>query len=176
LANHARRKHEPRRRWVTRKRVWSPEEWILSLRCHRITMVQPAESREGLNLAFSLRANRSRPTCGRVLREAEMCPVLMVVEQIRRHQPFEMSLVHDDHVVQQVASATSHPTLGDTVLPRNNNRPCELAGFPCPSQPKPLRLQTLRRGRIARICVALCRPMFLSIAVQPKGHWDFASH
>jgi hypothetical protein len=29
-------------------------------------------------------------------------------------------------------------------------RPVELARFPCPSQPKPPRLQTLRRGRIVR--------------------------
>jgi hypothetical protein len=42
----------------------------------------------------------------------------MVVEQVRRHQPLEMPLIHDDHVVQQVASATSHPALRNTVLPR----------------------------------------------------------
>ena len=41
-------------------------------------------------------------------------------------------------------------------------RPCELARFPCPSQPKPPRLQTLRRGRIARICAAVCRPRLLA--------------
>src|SRR5580704_16768780 len=138
-------------------------------------MVQPAESREGLNLAFSLRANRSRPTCGRVLREAEMCPVLMVVEQIRRHQPFEMSLVHDDHVVQQVAPATSHPTLGDTVLPRTTKGRARWLASHVPHSRNHFGSK-LCVGRIARICVALCRPMFLSIAVQPKGHWDFASH
>src|SRR6516165_8187019 len=33
-------------------------------------------------------------------------------------------------------------------------RPCELARFPSPSPPKPHRRQTLRRGRIARICAA----------------------
>jgi hypothetical protein len=55
-------------------------------------------------------------------------------------------------------------------------RPYELARFPCPSQPKLHRPQTLRRGRIAGICATLCRPMLLAIAVQPKEHWDFASH
>ena len=39
-------------------------------------------------------------------------------------------------------------------------RPSELARFPCPSQPKLPRLQTLRLGRIARICVALPRSLF----------------
>src|ERR1700704_1147260 len=81
-------------------------------------MVQPAESREGLNLAFTSRANFCSATCWRVLRESKMGPVLMVIEQVRRHQTFEMPLVQDDHVVKQVASATSHPTLSNTVLPR----------------------------------------------------------
>jgi hypothetical protein len=35
--------------------------------------------------------------------------------QVGNHQPFEMPLIQDDHVVQQVATATSHPTLSNTV-------------------------------------------------------------
>jgi hypothetical protein len=93
-------------------------ELRLARYCHRITMVQPAESRKGLNLAFTRRANFCRPTCWRVLRESKMSPVLMVVEHVGRHQPFEMPLIQDDNVVQQVASATSHPALRNTVLPR----------------------------------------------------------
>src|SRR5262249_6093167 len=59
---------------------------------------------------------------------------------------------------------------------RDIQRPCELARFPCLSRPKPHRRQTLRRGRIARICAAVGRPMLLAIAVQPKAHGDFSSH
>ena len=81
-------------------------------------MVQPAESRKGLNLAFNLSMNFYRPACWRVFREAEMCPVLMVIEQVRSHQPFEMPLIQDDHVVKQIVPATSHPAFSDTVLPR----------------------------------------------------------
>src|SRR6266481_8081227 len=92
--------------------------WLLNLRCHRITMVQPAESRKRLNLAFTRRANFCSTTCWRVLHQSKMCPVLMVVKQVRRHQPFEMALIQDDHVIQQVALATSHPALRNTVLPR----------------------------------------------------------
>src|SRR6266853_2883563 len=51
-------------------------KWLLSLRCDCITMVQPAESRQGLNLAFTRRADFCRPTCWRVLREPKMRPVL----------------------------------------------------------------------------------------------------
>jgi hypothetical protein len=68
---------------------------VLGLRCHRITMVKTGESRQGFNLAFTLRANFCRPTCGRVLREPEMCPVLVKVEQVRKHRPFEMPLIQD---------------------------------------------------------------------------------
>src|SRR6266481_2154701 len=81
-------------------------------------MVQATESQKGLNLVFSFRANCHRPSRWRVLRESEMSPVLVVVEQVARQQPFEMPLIQDDHVVKPVALATSHLTLSNTVLPR----------------------------------------------------------
>jgi hypothetical protein len=59
-----------------------------------------------------------------------MRPVLMVVEHVRRHEPFEMPLIQDDHVVQQVASATSHPALPQHRSAMDCERPCELARFP----------------------------------------------
>jgi len=55
-------------------------KWLLSLRCDCITMVQPAESRQGLNMAFTRRADFCRPTCWRVLRESKMSPILVIVE------------------------------------------------------------------------------------------------
>jgi len=82
-------------------------EIALESKPHRITMVQATRVSKGLNLALSPRADR----CGRpagVLREPEMRPVLVVVEQVRRHQPFEMPLIQDDHVVQ--ASRVGTPT------------------------------------------------------------------
>ena len=101
-----------------KKRIWLSEKQLLNLRCHCITMLQATESRKGLNLPFTRRAHFCRPTCWRVLSESEMRPVLVIIEQVGRHQPFEMPLIQDDHVVQQVASATSHPALRNTVLPR----------------------------------------------------------
>jgi len=41
----------------------------------------------------------------------------MVVANILEHQPLEVLLVQDDHVIQQVSSATPDPALSDTVLP-----------------------------------------------------------
>ena len=46
-----------------------------------------------------------------------MRSVFVVVDKVGRHQTFEMPLIQDDHVVPQVASATSHPALRNTVLP-----------------------------------------------------------
>jgi hypothetical protein len=80
-----------------KKEFGSQKKQLLNLRCHRITMVQATESRKGLNLVFARRANFCRPTCWRVLRESKMSPVLMVVEHVGGHQPFEMPLIQDDH-------------------------------------------------------------------------------
>ena len=103
-----------------KKRVWSSELLLLSLRCHRITMVQPAESRKGLNLASTRRATfcaRPAGVSSRV-QDASGPHGNRAGKKVRRHQSFEMPLIEDDHVVQQVASATSYPALSNTVLPR----------------------------------------------------------
>jgi len=89
-----------------------------SLLCNRITVVQAAESRQGLNLAFSRRANCCWPTCWGVLRETQVRAIIVVIEHVLGYQPFEMPFIQDDYVVKQVSSATSNPALSDTVLPR----------------------------------------------------------
>ena len=71
-----------------------------------------------MNFTSHRRTYRGWPTCGRILRESEVRSIFMVVANILRHQPFEVLLIQDDHVVQQVSSATPHPALSDTVLPR----------------------------------------------------------
>src|SRR5260370_27715014 len=81
-------------------------------------MVQTAESRQGLNLASSPGTHFCWPTCWRILPEPEMGPVRMVVANVFAHESLEMPFVEDDHVFQQISSATSNPTLSDTVLPR----------------------------------------------------------
>ena len=58
------------------------------------------------------------PTCWRILRKSEVGPIFMVVANVLGHQPFEVPLIQNDHVVQQVSSTTPHPALSDTVPPR----------------------------------------------------------
>ena len=60
--------------------AFGDQKWLWSLRCDCITMVQPAESRRGLNLAFMRRADFCRSTCWRVLREPKMRPVRVIIE------------------------------------------------------------------------------------------------
>jgi hypothetical protein len=67
------------------KRIWLSEKQLLNLRCHRITMVQATESRKGLNLPFTRRANFCRPTCWRVVRESEMRSVRLGLVQKLGH-------------------------------------------------------------------------------------------
>ena len=67
--------------------------------------------------AFACWTSCSLPTRRCVLCEAEVRSVLMIVAHIFRNQPLQMTLIEDDHVIQQVSSAASHPTLGHSVLP-----------------------------------------------------------
>ena len=108
------------------------------------------------------------------LSEAEMRPVLMVIVQIRRHQPFEMPLIQDDRG-QANRVGNFPPSVQQHRSATDSERPCELAELRCASPSKLHRLQTLRRGRIARICAAARRPMLLAVVVQAKEHWGFAS-
>src|SRR6516164_6459852 len=86
-----------------------------------------------------------------------MRPVLMVIEQVRRHQSFEMPLIQDDHVVQQVAPAIS-PTLSNTVLPRTA-KGC--AGWLAPH------LLHSRNHLGAKLCVAVEQQESVRLLVGP---------
>jgi hypothetical protein len=50
--------------------------------------------------------------------QPQMRSILVVVTDILSNQPFQMPLVQDDDVIQQVSATASHPSLGDAVLPR----------------------------------------------------------
>jgi hypothetical protein len=85
-------------------------------------MMQSTESGEGVDRAISPISDRGGPTTWRVLREFEMGSVLVVITDVLRHEPVEMPLIQDDHVVQEVSSATPDPALRDPVLPRTAKR------------------------------------------------------
>src|SRR5664279_4497381 len=79
--------------------------------------MKPTDSRQGYDLASGWRDRRCNSPNGCVLPKPEMSSVFVIVEQIQRHQTFKMPLIQNDHVVKQVAPATSNPALRNTVLP-----------------------------------------------------------
>jgi hypothetical protein len=57
----------------------------------------------------------------------------MVVAHIFGHQPFQMALIQDDYVIQQVSSATSYPAFRNAVLPWAAKCGADPLGSYCPS-------------------------------------------
>jgi hypothetical protein len=47
-----------------------------------------------------------------------MSPVFVVIADIVSQQPSQVSLVQNDHMIEQVVTHTPDPALGDAVLPR----------------------------------------------------------
>src|ERR1700746_532533 len=54
--------------------------------------------------------------------EAQMRAVVMIIRRIRGKKPIQMARVQSDDVVEQIAAAAPHPTLGHSILPRTPNR------------------------------------------------------
>ena len=59
-----------------------------------------------------------------------MSAVMVIVEEVRGHQPIEMPLIQNDHVIQQVACSFP-PNAQQHRFARDYERPCELVRFPC---------------------------------------------
>src|ERR1019366_5543925 len=62
------------------------------------------------------------PTRRRLLVHPEVGSVVVIRGNVLGEEALQMSLIQRDHVVEQVAAATSDPTLGDTILPGTPNR------------------------------------------------------
>src|SRR5438445_5028212 len=46
----------------------------------------------------------------------------MIIRRVRGKKPLQMARVQSDDVVEQIAAAAPHPTLGHSILPRTPNR------------------------------------------------------
>ena len=56
--------------------------------------------------------------CWSLLIQAEMGPVPVIIADVFVHEPFQMALIEDNDVVQQIAAAGAHESFGDAILPR----------------------------------------------------------
>jgi hypothetical protein len=63
---------------------------------YNLAVMEPAQSRPRDDLVSAGRNRCRNSPSGCVLAEPEMSPVLVVVEQIPRHQPFQMPLIQND--------------------------------------------------------------------------------
>ncbi len=122
-------------------------------------MVQSAEASRGTNRTADWRRNRFWAPYRRVFPEPQMRPVLVLVVDVLSHQPFQMALIEDDHVIQQVTSATPDPALRDTVLPRTTE-----------GSPNWLAAHVFRSGNnfVAKLCVAVKYQRSASRLVRPS--------
>src|SRR5712664_4420614 len=60
---------------------------------------------------------RSHPPTGSLLVESEMCAVFVIVADVFAEKAFQVPLVEHDHMIEQIAAAALHPTLGNSILP-----------------------------------------------------------
>ena len=60
----------------------------------------------------------ARSAIRRVFAEAIVNSVFVMVVHVIAHQPTEVRFVECDHVIEDLAPATSHPSLRDSILPR----------------------------------------------------------
>ena len=81
-------------------------------------MVQSTESRQRDDLVRASRHRRRNSTVGRIFLQSEMGPVFVVIADVFSQQSSQMSLVQNDHVVEQIPTHTPNPALGDAVLSR----------------------------------------------------------
>ena len=105
-------------------RVARPEtvrNWHLRCRCPSASVMQTADS-----LLCPGRANYIRPRFGppsprRLLIQSEMSSVVVIIANIFEAEPYQMSLVQRDHVIQHLTAYAPYPSFRDSVLPRAAN-------------------------------------------------------
>ena len=84
-----------------------------------VAVVQPTQAAPRNHLTAP---DGSGPTPRCSFSQPEMGAVVMVIRDILREKPLQMSFVQRNDLVEQFATAASHPALRDSVLPRTLNR------------------------------------------------------
>jgi hypothetical protein len=58
------------------------------------------------------------PAAGSLFVKTQMRPVVVIIVEVSGKKALQVPFVQSDDVLQQIASAASHPALGDSILPR----------------------------------------------------------
>src|ERR1017187_7948212 len=84
---------------------------------HAVAMVETTDSRHRKDFADRICIRCCRSTRGRPLLQREVRPILVVITNVFSHQPFQMPLVEQDYMIEQIPSAITNPAFCNTVLP-----------------------------------------------------------
>src|SRR5215467_6527546 len=105
------------------------------LRCRgpSVPVMQTADSLLCPGGANYIRLRFGRPSARRLLIQSDMSSVVVIIANIFEAEPFQMSLVQRDHVIQHLTAYAPHPSFRDSVLPRTANA--------CPDSFDPARFQ-----------------------------------
>jgi hypothetical protein len=99
-------------------------------------MMQTTKARHRDNARRKHRLFCRRSTAWSLLRQPEMCPVVVVVADVLTHEAFQMCFIEYNHMVQKITATGANETLGHAVLPRtfesssHRLQPDGLDGFP----------------------------------------------
>src|SRR5215469_1770423 len=68
-----------------------------------------------------IRPRFGQPSVRRLLIQSDMGSVVVIIANIFEAEPYQMSLVHRDHVIQHLTAYAPHPSFRHSVLPRTAN-------------------------------------------------------
>src|SRR6516162_3784083 len=93
----------------------------LRCRCPSVPVMQTADSLLCPGRAKYIRPRFVRPSPRRLLIQSDMSSVVVIIANIFEAEPYQMSLVQRDHVIQHLTAYAPYPSLGGSVLPRAAN-------------------------------------------------------
>ena len=85
-----------------------------------VAVMQSTKSWHGCDPTTWMGIRRSGTTRRSSFLQRKMRSIFMVVPDVFVHQPFQMPLIHHDHMVDQITAAVANPALGNAVLPRTS--------------------------------------------------------
>ena len=83
-------------------------------------MMQTAEPRHGYNSATCRRVHFCFTALRRSLHQREVRAILMIVTDVLVHQAFQMTLIQNNDMIEQIPAAITNPALSNAVLPRTS--------------------------------------------------------
>jgi hypothetical protein len=92
-----------------------------------VAMVEASESWNTDNVSASAVTLGLFASKGSLLVQTEMSPVIVVVTNVLIHQPFQMPLIENDDMIEQITTAIAYEALGHAILPLR----CSCCSFPC---------------------------------------------